>query len=78
LRGWASDLLDPARLRADGLLDADKVSAMWRQHVGGSFDRSTYLWNVLMFQAWHADARRDAPVRLSWPGATEAPAMVAP
>lgn len=78
LRGWASDLLDPARLRADGLLDADKVSAMWRQHVGGSFDRSTCLWNVLMFQAWHCDARKGAPVRLSWPVATGAPAMVAP
>lgn len=57
LRGWASDLLDPSRLRADSYLDATKVSRMWEQHLSGRFDRSLSLWNVLMFQAWLGSSR---------------------
>jgi len=60
LKGWASDLLDPAGLRRDGLLDADRVNGMWLEHLSGRYDRSAYLWNVLMFQAWHAEARRQS------------------
>jgi asparagine synthase (glutamine-hydrolysing) len=52
LRAWASDLLDPQRLRREGLIDAGKVAAMWEEHSSGRFDRSNHLWNVLMFQAW--------------------------
>lgn len=54
LREWASDLLDTDRIRRDGVLDSAKVAAMWAQHESGAFDRSAHLWNVLMFQAWHA------------------------
>jgi len=56
LRDWAETLLNAERLSSQGFLDAEKVSAMWQQHLSGSYDRSTYLWNVLMFQAWHAAA----------------------
>ena len=35
-----------------GFLNERMVSDMWRQHLLGQFDRSQYLWNVLMFQAW--------------------------
>jgi asparagine synthase (glutamine-hydrolysing) len=52
LRKWAADMLDPAALKAENLLDADKVAALWQEHVSGRYDRSSYLWNVLMFQAW--------------------------
>ena len=52
LRGWAEDLLCPANIRSQGLLDAEKVTKIWEQHVSGVFDRSLYIWNVLMFQAW--------------------------
>lgn len=54
LRDWAESLLDTDKLSAQGYLDADMVSVMWQQHLSGSYDRSTYLWNVLMFQAWYA------------------------
>jgi asparagine synthase (glutamine-hydrolysing) len=52
LRPWADSLLDPARISVQGFLDAAKVTQLWQQHVAGTFDRSLYLWNVLMFQAW--------------------------
>ena len=52
LRPWAESLLDARTLAAQGFLDERKVSEMWQQHLLGRFDRSQYLWNVLMFQAW--------------------------
>ncbi len=52
LRTWAQHLLNPARLEAEGLLNARMVSQLWVQHQQGRFDRSAYLWNVITFQAW--------------------------
>jgi len=54
LRNWAESLLDARLLEEQGLLDARKVREMWRQHIDGLYDRSLFLWNVLMFQAWLA------------------------
>ena len=52
LRDWAESLLEPARLRREGYLDAAYVQALWRAHVGGHQGHQRILWNVLMFQAW--------------------------
>jgi asparagine synthase (glutamine-hydrolysing) len=52
LRAWADELLQPAVLAADGLLDPARIGPLWQDHLAGRFDRSSYLWNVLMFQAW--------------------------
>jgi asparagine synthase (glutamine-hydrolysing) len=52
LKGWADDLLSPARLSADGIFDAGEVRQLWDQHQSGAANRENVLWNVLMFQAW--------------------------
>jgi asparagine synthase (glutamine-hydrolysing) len=52
MREWAESLINPARLENEGLLDPCQISSMWNQHISGSYDRSTYLWNILMFQVW--------------------------
>jgi asparagine synthase (glutamine-hydrolysing) len=52
LREWAEALLCPVRIKRENLLDASQVSQIWNEHLSGKFDRSTYLWNILMFQAW--------------------------
>ena len=52
LRPWASDLLDPYKLRTEGYLDASMAQRRWRQHLSGKADWSQHLWNVLMFQSW--------------------------
>ena len=52
LRDWAEDLLDPAKIRAGGILDDRIVEAKWRDFIAGRRDWSPHLWNVLMFQAW--------------------------
>lgn len=51
LRDWAEDLLSPAALAADGLLDPAPIRAMWQRHLSGR-NVQYALWNVLMYQAW--------------------------
>jgi asparagine synthase (glutamine-hydrolysing) len=36
----------------DGILDRNYLSFIWKQHQAGRFDRSAYLWTVLMFRKW--------------------------
>jgi len=55
LRQWASDLLAPDRLRAQGYLRADTVWSAWEAHLSGARNLEHFLWNALMFQAWLAD-----------------------
>jgi len=45
-------LLNDTALAKEAGLDRGKIALLWRQHQEGSFDRSYYLWNVLMFLAW--------------------------
>lgn len=52
LREWAGDLLDPARLRQQGLFHAAPVQRKWQEHLAGRRDWSTHLWSILMVQAW--------------------------
>ncbi|MCP9830098.1 asparagine synthase (glutamine-hydrolyzing) [Synechococcus sp. HJ21-Hayes] len=51
LRDWAEDLLSPAALAADGLLNPAPIRAMWQRHLSGR-NVQYALWNVLMYQAW--------------------------
>lgn len=52
LRGWAEELLDEGKLRAQGFLDPPTVRKMWAEHVSGKHRWHYYLWDILMFQAW--------------------------
>jgi len=53
LREWAEELLSPAMLEADGLLDSAAIRRIWKAHLGGR-NMQHALWNVLMYQAWRA------------------------
>lgn len=52
LKPWASDLLSPARLSRQGLFDVSRVSRIWNEHLSRSRNHGSWLWNVLMAQAW--------------------------
>lgn len=56
LRSWGEDLLAPARLGREGVLDPVAVQSVWHAHQSGRRDAGQELWNVLMLQAW-LDAR---------------------
>ena len=36
----------------DGILDRAYLEKIWNQHQKNQFDRSAYLWSVLMFRKW--------------------------
>lgn len=57
LRGWADDLLDPARLAEEGVFNVAALAPLWQQFKQGERKWHTHLWNVLMFQAWQAHWR---------------------
>jgi asparagine synthase (glutamine-hydrolysing) len=64
LATWATDLLEPARLRRDGYFDARVVGDLWARFRAGNRKWHTHLWNVLMFQAWLDFARSATSARV--------------
>ena len=52
LRDWAEDLLQPAKLKAEGWFSPSAVEKVWRAHLSGRVNRQYPLWVILMFQAW--------------------------
>ena len=53
LREWGESLLNKDLILSQGILNEKKISAMWKAHQSGRVDYSSYLWNILMFQAWY-------------------------
>jgi len=52
LKDWGAALLDPVRLRDEGIFHAGPLARTWQEHQAGSRDWSAHLWSVLMVQAW--------------------------
>jgi asparagine synthase (glutamine-hydrolysing) len=52
LRQWVDDLLDPALLVEQGILQAETVTSLWSEHTNGSVDNGPQLWPIVMLQAW--------------------------
>lgn len=64
LRDWAESLLDEQRLREQGYFEAGQVRQLLDRHLAGRAEEGARLWDVLMFQAWLAQAARQrAPIR---------------
>lgn len=57
LREWAEDLLSEPEIRHAGLLDPRAVRATWLAHLSSRADRSSHLWDVLVFQGWLREFR---------------------
>lgn len=55
LRDWAEDLLSEARLRQQDLFRVDAVRAEWQRFLRGEGGNPSLLWNILVFQGWHAE-----------------------
>ncbi len=58
LRDWAEELINPARLKEEGILNPDPVSNAWHEHMQDRGNHAYALWNVLMFQAWYQENKK--------------------
>jgi len=52
LKDWATDLIEPSRLKNDGYFDPNPVHQLWNGHLDGHTNWGHQLWNVLMLQSW--------------------------
>ena len=52
LKCWASNLIEPNKLKDEGYFDPDPVMDMWNEHLNGRANWGHQLWNLLMFQSW--------------------------
>ncbi len=53
LRGEVDRLLDPGRLRSQGLVNETYVARLLSEHRGGRANHAKSLWAVVMLQYWH-------------------------
>jgi asparagine synthase (glutamine-hydrolysing) len=52
MRSWATDLLSPTAVRAQGYFHAPAIASAWQRHLSGREDLQDRLWCALMFQSW--------------------------
>ncbi len=50
---FAREVLSPQRMRDQGYLDPDAVTAVIDTHVSGSEDLSRNIWGLICFSLWH-------------------------
>ena len=53
LRNWAEDLMNEAGLSAGDIFDVEAIRSLWAEFLSGDNGRYFFIWNILMFQAWH-------------------------
>ena len=61
LRAMMLDLLEPARLKRQGILDPAAVTVLVQDHVAGRRDIRKPIWTVLMMQLWAENWGRVRP-----------------
>lgn len=53
LKSMMTDLLEPSRIRNQGLFDPDTIQKLMDAHLKGEENHSHRLWALMMFQQWH-------------------------
>jgi asparagine synthase (glutamine-hydrolysing) len=55
LKELCMDLLDPARIESQGLLDSGMTSVLLKEHFSGKRNWADRLWAILVFQMWYEE-----------------------
>jgi asparagine synthase (glutamine-hydrolysing) len=55
LRPWVEELLDPVKLRQQGIFNPAPIRQAWTEHLSGKRNWAMKLWVILMFQTWHQE-----------------------
>lgn len=58
LRDWGESMLDPYRLRKQGLLEVAPIQECWKSHQENRSELHYQLWPVLILQAWIDNVER--------------------
>ena len=58
LKDWAESLLDECRLRDEGYFRPTPIRRRWVEHIDGTRRWDACIWDILMFQAWLEESRR--------------------
>jgi asparagine synthase (glutamine-hydrolysing) len=61
LRGFFEDTLDPRRIAVQGIFQPEAVSRLLSEHLTGRRDNRKKLWNLFVFQRWHAAYLESSP-----------------
>lgn len=61
LRDWVEAGLRDERLRDAGILQMDEMRRRWAEHLSGRRNHDSFIWSVMMFQGWLAQAALPAP-----------------
>ena len=52
VRSGRRTLINEARLQREGFFEVAPIRRKWEEHLSGTQNWQSSLWNVLMFQAW--------------------------
>lgn len=52
LRPVMEDLLDPGKIRSQGIFQVSTIERLKKEHLAGQENHSHVLWAIMMFQAW--------------------------
>jgi asparagine synthase (glutamine-hydrolysing) len=59
LRDWAESLLNESKLKQKGYFFPKPIQQKWQEHLAGKKNWHYELWDILMFQAWLEQMKRE-------------------
>ena len=65
LKCWASDLLNPSKIKK-GILNSNIIENLLKEHESGRVNYQYQIWNILMFQSWYQGQKKKNKIQLQF------------